>query len=73
MGAVSKKASYGFADYDTNTVLTGTASQLADVVQGDLFKAEVTVAGSYSYQSTMGASLTTPSLLVTKIDVTGHA
>jgi hypothetical protein len=72
VGAVAKKASYGWADYDTNTVLTGTGGLLDQVVQGDLFKAEVTVAGSYSYQTTMGGSLTAPSLLVTKIDVTGH-
>jgi hypothetical protein len=72
VGAKAKKASYGWADYDTNTVLTGTSDQLADVVQGDLFKAEVTVAGSYSYQTTMGGTLTAPSLSVTKIDVTGH-
>jgi hypothetical protein len=72
VGAKAKKASYGWADYDTNTFMTGTSDLLAEVVQGDLFKAEVTVAGSFSYESTMGASLTAPSLSVTKIDVTGH-
>jgi hypothetical protein len=40
---VVHEPAYGFADYDTNTVLAGTPSQLADVVQGDLFTAEVVV------------------------------
>ena len=37
------KPKYGFADYDTNTILGGGEELLREVVQGDLFKAEVTV------------------------------
>jgi hypothetical protein len=63
---------YGYADYETNTFLTaGTGVTLADVVEGDVFKAEVTVAGAYSYDTAMGGSLTAPKLTVTKIQVTG--
>ena len=66
------KPKYGFADYDTNTVLGGDAALLEEVVQGDLFKAETTVAGAYSYETTMGGQLTVPRLQITKIDVIGH-
>ena len=69
---VAHKPSYGFASYSTNTIVTGSDELLSNVVQGDLFKAEATVTGSFSYQSTMGAQLTTPQLAVTKIDVIGH-
>jgi hypothetical protein len=69
---VPHKPRYGFVDYETNTFLVGDATTLANLVQGDLFKAEVTVAGAYSYQSTLGATLTAPNLLVTNIDVTGN-
>lgn len=36
---------YHFVDYPTNTMLSGDAAALSNVVQGDLFTAEVTVAG----------------------------
>jgi hypothetical protein len=69
---VPHKARYGWVDYETNTMVTGDGAVLADVVQGDLLTAEVTVAGSWSYETTMGGTLTVPSLIVTKIEVTGH-
>jgi hypothetical protein len=69
---VVHKPRYGFVDYDTNTVLAGSASQLADVVQGDLFTAEVVVGEPLTYQTTMGGQLTAPSLIITSISVTGH-
>lgn len=65
---------YGYADYDTNTFLTSVdAASLGDLVQKDLFRAEVVVAGAYSYETTMGGTLTVPQLLVTRIEVTGQA
>ena len=69
---VVHKPRYGFADYDTNTVLAGSQSQLADVVQGDLFTAEVVVGEPLTYETTMGGQLTAPSLTITSIHVTGH-
>jgi hypothetical protein len=33
-------------DYDTNTILQGSASQLTDIVADDTFRAEVSVLGS---------------------------
>jgi hypothetical protein len=41
-------------------------------VQGDLFKAEVTVLGVYTYETTLGGQLTVPQLQITKVDVIGH-
>ena len=69
---VVHKPRYGFVDYDTNTVLAGSTSQLADVVQGDLFTAEVVVGDPLTYGTTMGGQLTAPSLSITSISVTGH-
>jgi hypothetical protein len=66
--AVRHSRSY---EYDTNTILRGTATQLADVVNGDMFRAEVTVRGSYSYETTMGGMLTVPVLGIDAIEVTG--
>lgn len=58
-------------EYETNTLLRGTAGQLADVVQGDMFRADVTVRGTYSYETTMGGTLTVPVLDVDAITVLG--
>jgi hypothetical protein len=70
---VAHQAESGFADYPTNTVLDGDAGMLADLVQGDTFKAEATVAGADTYQNTMGGSMTVPELTVTSITTTGSA
>jgi hypothetical protein len=69
---VVHKPRYGFVDYDTNTVLAGSQSQLAEVVQGDLFTAEVVVGEPLTYETTMGGQLPAPSLTITSIRVTGH-
>lgn len=69
---VVHKPKYGFADYDTNTILGGDEGLLREVVQGDLFKAEVTVLGAYTYETTLGGQLTVPKLQITKVDVIGH-
>ena len=70
---VVHKVSYGYADYETNTFLTGPAQLLKDLVNDDLFRAEVTVTGAYSYDTTMGGNVTAPKLEVTAIKVTGTA
>lgn len=69
---VEHKPEYGFADYVTNTILTGDEALLASIVQDDLFKAEVTVAEPISYDTAIGGSTTAPSLTVTKIDLIGR-
>jgi hypothetical protein len=57
--------------YDTNTMLSGDASALRDIVNDDLFRAEVTVAGSLSYDTQIGGTTTVPRLTVDTIKVTG--
>lgn len=56
-------------DYDTNTVLRGTVPQLSNVVKDDMFRADVTVGGSYSYETTLGGTLTAPVLDINSITV----
>jgi hypothetical protein len=68
---VKHKVSYGFADYSTNTILTTDSADLGDIVQNDLFQAEVVVTGSLSYETTLGGSTTVPQLTVVKITVIG--
>jgi hypothetical protein len=57
--------------FDTNTVLRGDASALRDVVNEDLFRAGVTVAGSMWYGTQIGGSTTVPMLTVDTIKVIG--
>lgn len=68
---VKHAVSYGYADYETNTVLAATGADVSDLVQGDLFKAETVVTGSISYETTMGGTLTAPQLGVVRITVIG--
>lgn len=58
--------------FDTNTMLDGNAAALKDVVNDDLFRAEVTVAGSVSYDTQIGGNTTVPVLTVDTIRVTGR-
>ena len=68
---IEHKPRYGWADYETNTILGGDPTILSEVVQDDLFKAEATVVGAYTYETTLGGQLTAPQLQVTKITVIG--
>ncbi|WP_297650316.1 hypothetical protein [Pseudonocardia sp.] len=63
----------GFADYSTNTVIAGDPAVLKNVVEKDVFKASVTVAGSTSYDTQIGGHTTAPTLQIQSIQVTGHA
>jgi hypothetical protein len=69
---VVHRPQYGYANYPTRTALTGDPTALANVVNGDLFTAEVAVAGPYTYPTTMGGQATVPMLTITKLTVTGH-
>jgi hypothetical protein len=53
-------------------VLAGDTDLLREIVNGDLFKAETTVVGAYTYQTTLGGQLTAPKLQVTKISLIGR-
>lgn len=55
-------------EYDTNAILSTDGNvDLSDFVKDDSFRAEVLVAGEFSYESAMGADLAVPHLIVTKI------
>lgn len=69
---VQHQVRYGFVDYPTNTVLTGDAQALQNVVLGDLFSAGVTVTGATTYDTQIGGKTTAPTLQVQNIQITGH-
>ena len=71
-GTYQAPDSIGFVNYPTNTFLTGDPGMLANYVQGDTFRADITVTGSYTYTDTMGGSTTVPELQVDSITKTGH-
>jgi hypothetical protein len=71
-GAKKKKPSYGFVNYAQNAILTGDESSLSDYVEGDLFRAKVTVVGSYTYDTQIGGSTTVPEFQVDSISRYGH-
>lgn len=61
-------------DYEVNTIITDLlgVNDLATVVEGDMFMAEVTVVGSFTYDTQIGGSTTVPLLSLHSITVTGH-
>src|SRR5215212_2857705 len=60
--------SYGFFD-GQNTLLTGNAKQLEDLVEDDVFRASVTVLGKIDYDTQIGGNTTVPLLDVNSIKV----
>ena len=63
--------SYGFFNGE-NTMLTGNESKLEDFVEGDVFKATVTVVGSFSYDTQIGGNTTVPLLTINSIRRVGN-
>ena len=63
--------SYGYFDGE-NSWMEGKASKLEDLVEDDVFKATVTVVGSYSYDTQVGGNTTVPQLHVDSIKQIGH-
>ena len=61
-----KKALYGYFDGE-NSWMEGKASKLEDLVEDDVFKATVTMVGSYSYDTQAGGNTTVPQLHVDSI------
>ena len=66
-----KKALYGYFDGE-NSWMEGKASKLEDLVEDDVFKATVTMVGSYSYDTQAGGNTTVPELQVDSIKQFGH-
>lgn len=64
--------SYGYFDGE-NALITGEEGDFEDFIDGDVFKAQVLVSGSYTYDTQIGGSTTVPLFLVTgKITRIGH-
>ncbi|HEX5542251.1 MAG TPA: hypothetical protein VFX60_11935 [Micromonospora sp.] len=63
-----KQMAYSF-EYETNTLLTGSTTKLKNVVEDDEFRANVTVLGSFSYDTQIGGSTTVPLLEVNSIKI----
>lgn len=71
VGGKKRKPSYGYVDYETNTVLTADTSKVAKIVEDDLFTAKVTVIGSLDYETQLGGGTTAPLLQIDSITVSG--
>lgn len=56
-------------DYETNTLLIGSAANLDDLVEDDIFRANVTVLSAFSYDTQIGGETTVPLLQVDSIKV----
>ena len=68
-GPAKTPVQFGFAGYTQNTIFSGSADMLADVLKGDVFKATVEVLGSKSYETQIGGNTTVPHFEVEKISV----
>ncbi|MFD3403976.1 hypothetical protein ACFWUU_25040 [Kribbella sp. NPDC058693] len=68
---VKHKVEYGFVDYPTNTVLTNLSADVSDLVEDDLFQANIQVLGSLSYDTQLGGETTVPNLSVISLKVIG--
>ena len=56
-------------EYETNTMINGSPARLRNLVQDDEFRANVTVQGSFSYDTQIGGSTTVPLLRVDAIKI----
>lgn len=64
--AAPKRLDYWYTDGE-NASFAGETGRLSDFVEGDVVVMNVTVLGSYSYDTQAGGNTTVPSFLVTKI------
>lgn len=69
--AAANTCEYGFFDGDNTILSAGPGVNLANVVADDVFAAQVTVLGSFSYDTTLGGNTTVPRLQVDSIEVQG--
>ena len=70
-GATRDPISYGYTEYDANTLFVGDPAMLANVVEGDVFRATVEVLGSESYTTMLGGETTVPKFRLQSISVYG--
>lgn len=72
VGGKKLPVSYGFVNYPSNVMISGDVGGLANLVEGDIFRGEVTVTGPYTYDTQIGGSTTVPALNMTGYQVIGH-
>jgi hypothetical protein len=70
-GAEKDSISYGYTDFEDNSLVVGDSGMLADVVEGDVFEARVVVSGSMSYETQIGGNTTVPEFELRSISVYG--
>lgn len=70
-GGKKLRISYGYVNYDQNSILTGDEKKLKKLVEGDCFSAKVTVLGSYSYDTQAGGNTTVPMFEVDGFSIYG--
>jgi hypothetical protein len=70
LSLISFMPSRAFFDGE-NTLLTGSAKQLDDLVEDDVFRASVTVLGKMDYDTQIGGNTTVPLLEVNNLKVIG--
>jgi hypothetical protein len=69
--AFKNTTEYGYFD-GQNTWFDGDSKKLEDFVEGDVFRATVTVTGSYSYDTQIGGNTTVPKVEISSIKRVGH-
>ena len=71
LAGTNKLDSYGYwGSYDLS-LARSTSKRLSNYVQGDVFKACVTIKGSYSYQMKVGNTNTVPEVYINSIKYLG--
>ena len=69
--AEANLCNYGFFNGDNTMLMAAPGVSLANVVEDDVFAAQVTVLGSTSYDTAIGGNMTVPQLQVDSIEVQG--
>lgn len=69
--AYKNTTSYGFFDGE-NALYTGDEDRLSDFVEGDVFRASVTVVSSFTYDTQIGGSTTVPMFQIDSIKRVGN-
>lgn len=72
VGGKRQYPTYGFVEYPTNAILSASESKLKEIVEDDLFMADVTIVGVYTYKTSIGGELTVPLLYINSIKMLGH-
>lgn len=72
VGGASIAPTYGYVSYPTNVIIDGSSAELGPLVEGDLFTAQVTIAGTQEYTTVAGGSTTVPLLRADSVKRTGH-